>query len=107
MRVLLDECVPRPLKRFLQGHAVRTVTEMGWKGAQNGDLLSRIRAAAFDVLVTVDQNLPYQQNLQAAGVSIIVLRAAGTRLQDLEPLMPALCDRLLTITPGQLLRIER
>jgi hypothetical protein len=61
MRVLLDECMPRPLKRDLTGHTVSTVIEMGWGGIENGELLALIRGAGFEAFVTVDQNLPYQQ----------------------------------------------
>jgi hypothetical protein len=64
MRVLLDECVSRPLKRELSGHVVSTVAEMKWKGIENGELLALIREAGFEAFLTVDQNLTYQQNLQ-------------------------------------------
>ena len=60
MRVLLDECVPRALRNDLPGHEVKTVAELGWAGVRNGELLRRA-AAAFDVLITVDRNLEYQQ----------------------------------------------
>jgi predicted nuclease of predicted toxin-antitoxin system len=67
MRVLIDECTPRALKKFLmdQGHECRTVQESGWAGKQNGELLG-LAETAFDVLVTIDTNLRYQQNLAAA-----------------------------------------
>jgi len=69
MRLLLDECVPRPLKRELTGHQVSTVVEMGWSNKRNGELLTLVRAEGFDAFLTVDQNLTFQQNLQAAGVA--------------------------------------
>ena len=62
MRILLDECVPRPLRRELPGHDVRTVPEMGWSGKKNGELLPLITSHNFAVLLTTDQNLRYQQN---------------------------------------------
>ena len=105
MRVLLDECVPRPLRRYLSEHEVRTVTEMGWDGMQNGELLALIREAGFGVFVTADQNMPYQQNLMAAGIAVVVLVARGNRLQDLEPLVPALKDVLQEIQPCQLVHV--
>ena len=105
MRVLRDECVPRPLKRHLAEHAVSTVTEMGWSGTENGVLLAFIRAEAFDAFVTVDQGLPYQQNLQDAVVAAVVLVAHGNRPQDLELLMPALKEALRTIRRTELLRV--
>src|SRR6266849_1991569 len=61
MRVLLDECVPRALRRELLGHEVKTVAEAGWAGVQNGELL-QLAAKQFDLLLTVDRNLEYQQN---------------------------------------------
>jgi hypothetical protein len=81
MRILLDECVPRPLRRNLPGHDVRTVQEMGWDGHENGDLLRELLAAGFDVFLTVDQNLRYQQNLRAAGVAVLVLVAPTNKLR--------------------------
>jgi hypothetical protein len=87
MLVLLDECLPRPLKRELPEFNVQTVPEMGWSGLKNGELLRRIRQAGVDFFVTGDQNLQYQQSLRASGVSVIVLCAATNRLADLLPLM--------------------
>ena len=62
MRVLLDECLPRRLKRELVGHDARTVPEMGWASRRNGELLA-LAAAEFDVFLTVDRNLSYQQDV--------------------------------------------
>ena len=87
MKVLLDECVPRKLKRELSGHEVLTVTERGWSGIKNGKLLAPA-AAEFDVFVTVDQNLKYQQNLKAFSIGVILLSARNNRLKTLLPLMP-------------------
>ena len=75
MRILHDECVPRPIRRELPGHEVRTVGDMGWTGKKNGDLLALIAEERFDVFITVDQNLPYQQNLRAAGIAVLVMVA--------------------------------
>jgi len=62
VRILLDECLPRRLKRDLTGHIARTVQEMGWAGTRNGDLLA-LAANDFDVFLTVDRNLSFQQHL--------------------------------------------
>jgi hypothetical protein len=64
MRVLLDECVPRALRKELPGHEVKTVAEAGWAGVRNGELL-QLAAKQFDLLLTVDRNLEYQRTLQA------------------------------------------
>ncbi len=106
MRILLDECVPRPLRRSLPGHDVRTVREMGWVGKKNGELLSLMAAAGFEVLLTVDQNLRHQQNLAAAGVAVVVMVASTNRLADLEPLVPAVEAALLGIQAGDAIEVR-
>jgi DNA-binding transcriptional LysR family regulator len=105
MRILLDECVPRRLRRELPGHDVRTVTEMGWSGKKNGALLALMVAQGFDVLITVDQNLHHQQNLRVVGVAVIVLVAASNRLAELVPLMPSALVALSSIGPGDVVEI--
>ena len=106
MRILLDECIPRPLKRELAGHDVHTVPEMGWSGKKNGELLALMVAQGVEVFVTVDQNLSYQQNPRAANLAVIVLIAASNRLADLFPLMPAMHAALTTIQPGDLVAVR-
>lgn len=104
MRVLLDECVPRRLRRELPGHEVRTVTEHGWSGIKNGKLLT-LADAEFDVFLTVDQNLKYQQNLTAFRIAIILLAARNNRLQTLLPLMPEVRGALDKLGAGDFIRI--
>ena len=99
MRVLLDECVPRRLKRELPTHDVLTVTERGWSGVKNGKLLA-LAEVEFDVFLTVDQNLKYQQNLRALRIGIILLAARNNRLRTLLPLLPAVREQLKTIKVG-------
>src|SRR5437868_1056826 len=106
MRILLDECVPRPLRRELSGYDVRTVPEMGWSGKKNGVLLPLITSHNFDVFLTTDQNLRYQQNLRAAGIAILVLVAPTNRFADLSPLMPQVRATLPTLQPGDLVEIS-
>jgi hypothetical protein len=105
MRILLDECVARRLRRELPGHDVRTVSEMGWSGTKDGALLTLMVAQGFEVLITVDQNLRHQQNLKAIGIAVIVLVAASNRLADLEPLMPSAQVALDAIGPGDVVKI--
>ncbi|MBI3761533.1 MAG: hypothetical protein HY260_06680 [Chloroflexi bacterium] len=76
-RILLDECVPRRLRRELPELSVAHVQDEGWAGQCNGALLRLMRGAGFAVLVTVDRNLAYQQNVAAAGITVIVLHARG------------------------------
>jgi hypothetical protein len=105
MRLLIDECVPRPIKDEFSGHDVWSVPEMGWTGRKNGELLQLMSDDGFDVLVTVDQHLPHQQNLQAVGVSVLVLVAATNRADDLLPLVPAAEAALTTIQPGDVVEV--
>jgi predicted nuclease of predicted toxin-antitoxin system len=106
MNLLLDECLPRKLKRAFDDHRVVTVPEMGWASIKNGALL-RLAESAFDVFVTADQNLQYQQNLQSTVIGIIVLIAPNTRLATLQPLMPHVLQALQTIQPGDIVHIAR
>ena len=105
MRILLDECVPRPLKRELVDYEVRTVVEMGWSGKKNGELLQLMLQERFTIFLTADQNLRYQQNLQQAGVAVVVLIAPTNRISNLVPLMPDVRSVLSTIVPGEVIEI--
>lgn len=105
MRILLDECAPRPLRRELKDYEIRTVAEMGWSGKKNGELLKLMTEAGFTILLTTDQNLRYQQNLQQAGVAVIVLVALSNRLPDLIPLIPEVRNILSKIAPGEVIEI--
>lgn len=98
MRLLLDESVPARLRRHLPSHSVRTVVEMGWSGVKNGDLL-RLAAASFDVFITVDKNLPYQQRLATLPLAVIVLDAQSNDLPALLPLVPKLEATLRNVQP--------
>ena len=100
MRVLLDECLPRRLKRDLIGHEVRTVPEMRWSGRRNGDLL-RLAAREFDAFLTVDRRLPREQKLSMFRIAVIVLVARSNRLLDLLPLVPAILEVLPRARPGE------
>jgi len=105
VRVLLDECVPRRLRRELPGHDVRTVNEMGWSGVKNGPLLRRA-AEEFDVFLTVDQGVEYQQNLVGLDLAIIVMVATSNDIDDLRPLMPRMRETLNSVSPGILLKVK-
>ncbi|MGH7594965.1 MAG: DUF5615 family PIN-like protein [bacterium] len=106
MKVLLDECVPRPLKFDLIGHDVDHVTEMGWSSVKNGKLLGLAVGAGFEILVTTDQNLQYQQNLRNFKIGIIVLIAKSNRIDDLQPLIPETLNAMKRITLGQLVEVK-
>ena len=105
MRVLLDEQLPRPLARHLVGHDVRTVQQQGWAGLKNGELLRRAEEAGFEVFLTADQNLEFQQNLTRSLLRIVVLVASSTALEDLLPLVENILLTIPTLQPGQVQQI--
>src|SRR5687768_11168009 len=105
MRVLLDTCVPKRLARDLPGFEVRHATEMGWSDLDDGPLLTAM-AGSFDALVTVDRNLPHQQNLDARPFAVLLLRAHSNRLTDLARLVPKLRAALKRAAPGQLIELS-
>ncbi len=105
MKMLLDECLPKKLRLELDGHEVTTVPEMGWAGRKNGELL-RLAESQFDVFLTSDQNLTYQQNLSNTKISVVVLKSASTRLETLKSLRPKVREAMRSIQPGQFIRIS-
>jgi len=106
MRVLLDECAPKALKRVLAdaGHECHTVQESGWAGKKNGELLS-VAETTFDVLVTVDTNLRYQQNLAGRKIAILVFHSSSNRLDHLRQYFPACVQAIDKIRPGEIVLI--
>jgi predicted nuclease of predicted toxin-antitoxin system len=105
MRILLDESLPHRLRAAFPGHEVATVAEVGWSGRQNGELL-RLAAARFDLFVTADQNLQYQQNLSSLPLSIGVLAGRDNRLETLLPLAAQLLARLPDLPAHALIRCD-
>ena len=105
MKLLLDECVVRDLKRDLAGHEVSTVVEAGFGGLENGQLL-RAAAGNYDVLITVDRNLPFQQNIDSLQIAILILSSTGITYADLKPLIPKILIQLSTAQPGQIYRVS-
>jgi len=104
MRVLLDECVPGRLRRELSEHDVRTVPEMGWASKENGELLE-LASPTFDVFITTDQKLSYQQNVSDFDIAVIVLAAPRTKLEFLRPLMREVRRVLTEIRAGEVRRV--
>jgi hypothetical protein len=105
MKVLLDECLPKKLKREVQADFVGTVLEMGWAGTKNGALL-RLAEREFDVFLTNDQNLEHQQNLAQFDLAIIVLVALTNDIEDLKPLMPAANEALRSVSSKEIKYIK-
>jgi hypothetical protein len=100
VRIFLDECIDWRLSRDLAAHDVKTARQMGWTAIKkNGELLVLV-SAHFDVFVTVDRNLAFQQNIGVLPIAVIVLRAKSNRLADLKPLVPDFLRALETALPG-------
>ena len=104
MRILLDECLPADLVRELQGHAVRTVTQAGWSGIENGELL-RLASKDYDIFLTIDQRLSREQPIPIS-LAVVTLEAPTNRIESLRPLVPALNKALATVKPGQNIRVS-
>lgn len=100
MKLLLDECIDRKFAREFVGYEVKTVPQMGWAGVKNGQLLT-LAEAEFDVFITVDRNLSFQQNLPQFDIAVIVLQAPSNRLADLKPLASGILAILDIVAKGQ------
>ena len=104
MRILLDESVPERLGELLSPHECSSVRRQGWAGLKNGKLLA-VAAERFDLLVTADKNMEYQQNMVTLPVAIVVLRARSNRLESLAELVPSLLLALEHLQPRTLVKV--
>jgi predicted nuclease of predicted toxin-antitoxin system len=99
MKILLDECLPRRLLRDLNSHLATTVPRQGWAGAKDLELL-KLAEDEFDIFITIDSNLVFQQNLKRSTLCIVVLCAANSRYETLQSLIPELLDVIEKACPG-------
>lgn len=106
MRLLLDECIDVRLRHLFAGHDCQTARYSGLAGLENGKLLLEAEAAGFEVLITVDQNIPDQQDLGSRRIALVILRGPTNRLCDLERLVPGALTALSSIEPGQVVLIR-
>ncbi|SRR5260370_20088710 len=106
MRILIDECAPRALKRHLikQGHRCSSVQEAGWSGKRNGELL-KLAETDFDVFVTVDSNLRHQQNLTGRRIAIVILRSSSNRLEHLRQYFPDCVAAIESVKAGETVQV--
>jgi predicted nuclease of predicted toxin-antitoxin system len=106
MRILIDECLPAPIIESLTpfGHECKTVREIGLGSKTNGELLAAADGN-WDVLLTNETNIKYQQNMTGRRISIVILSANSNRLRDPLPLIPACARALLSIQSGQVVEI--
>jgi hypothetical protein len=105
VKILLDECIDRRLAKEIVGHDVKTVPQMGWATIKNGELLS-LAEKEFDIFLTVDRNLSFQQNLPRFHLAVVVLCAPSNRLWDLRALVPKLLDLLPSAKRGEVLWVR-
>ena len=104
MKILLDECLPRRLVRDLNRYAVTTVPRHGWAGVTDAELLKNA-AEEFDILITLDSNLAFQQNLKRSNLCVIVIQAVNSRYETLQPLVPDILSAIENAKPGKLLPV--
>lgn len=101
MKILLDECVTRKLKTYLPGTEVRTVTEVGLSGYKNGKLLSTAEQLGFDILLTIDKNIDYQQNIGKFNLTLVVFDSIKSNIKYLSPLIPGFLNQLPGFQKGR------
>ena len=106
MKLLLDECLPRKLKREFTGHEIFTIDEAGFKGLKNGVLIKSASELNFEVLISVDKNIEHQQNKVKLPLAILVLSAKNNRIESLLPLIPKALEILEVIKIGEIITIE-
>jgi len=105
MRLLIDECIDERFRHSFPEHECETARHVKLAGLKNGKLLSAAESTGFDVIITVDQNIPYQQNLRDRKISLLILCAPTNRLRDLQQLVPAVRNALIVIQPGQTVKV--
>jgi hypothetical protein len=105
VRVLLDECIDERLRHEFREHDCQTARYAGLAGLKNGALLLAAEGAGFEVIVTVDQNIPHQQNVSNRRIAILILRAPTNRLEHLRRMIPAVLAALAVIQSGEVLTV--
>ena len=96
--------MPKDLVAELAGHEVRTVGQLGWKGLDNGELLARA-SQQFDALVSMDRNMPVEQDISKHRIGLVLVRAASNRIEALHPLVPAIQRALAAVRQGEIRRV--
>jgi predicted nuclease of predicted toxin-antitoxin system len=106
VKILIDECLPVDLRHSFSAHEAHTAEWAGLKGRKNGELLDAAENQGYDVLLTMDQGFPYQQNLLNRKIALLILVAPSNQIEDLVPLVPAALAALKNIQPGSVVRLE-
>lgn len=105
MKLLLDECLPVDFRHHLPGHEVHTVQWAGLKTLKNGHLLQKAEEAGYDVFLTVDQGIPYQQNRSWRRIAVLVIRTRTNQLEDLLPLAERVLRAIGQVLPGSVISV--
>jgi hypothetical protein len=104
MRIIFDQATPVPIRSYLQGHTVRTAAQLGWDKLTNGDLLTAAEGAGFDLLLTTDKNMRYQQNLVYRKIAIVVL--GRQQWPQLRPHIQRVIEAVNAAAPGSYLEVQ-
>jgi predicted nuclease of predicted toxin-antitoxin system len=105
MKILLDECLPRKLKNELAPHECQTVPDEGWSELANGELLTTAERSGFELFLTIDRGIEYQQNLSSRHISVVLISSKSNRLADLQRQVPDILRLLKSLLPGQLVKV--
>ena len=100
MKILLDECVTRRLKSYFPAHIVKTVTDQGWNGLKNGELMQKAVSEQFDLLLSIDKNIQFQHDIPKFDLIIVVLDTPTSNVKDIAPLIPRLNERMQGFQKG-------
>jgi predicted nuclease of predicted toxin-antitoxin system len=106
MKILLDECIPRKFKHTLAEHSCQTVPEASFAGKRNGDLLDLAERAGFQIFVTLDKGIEFEQNLTGRQIAIVILVSKSNRLEDLLPLASGCAIAISAALPGRITRVS-
>jgi predicted nuclease of predicted toxin-antitoxin system len=106
MKILLDECVTKRLKPHLPQHDVATVTEKGWSGLKNGQLMAAASGEGFDILLTIDKNLQHQQNIGKYPLIVVILNSPSSKLEMLVTFLPSFEKQVPAFTKGNAYLVE-
>jgi hypothetical protein len=104
MLIIFDQATPVPIRSYLEGHTVRTAAQQGWDRLRNGDLLTAAEKAGFDILLTTDKNMRYQQNLAGRKIAIVVL--GQQQWPRLRPHVQRVIDAVSACTPGSYTEVD-
>jgi predicted nuclease of predicted toxin-antitoxin system len=104
MRILFDQAIPVPLRQFLAGHTVRTTAQEGWQELRNGELLIVAQEARFDIFLTTDKNMRYQQNLTGRAIAIVLLRRQQWPVLRLH--VARIAEAVNAVHPGSYIEVD-